>query len=541
MQKFLIKLSFIFAVLLLIFNASDVFGQQQDNTCLSDAQIKSIVAGINSGQKAAFDKKLANEFIELRKDALQFYQQSMFDGKLGDKEARRKTEKAEKYQAFICEVLAGRGWPSMDMIGAEGVSAMMYLLKKMPSLKLQMAIMPAILNAAQKQQIEALNFADYLDFVRLRAGYKQVFGTQIQLVDGFLELQPIVSEKKADEFRKQFGMIPLAEYLRNMERRFRIPLIKAPTVISEDFGTAKTISGAGLDGLESEGEPIRVDTTLVNINASVFDTKLRLGIDSLKKEDFKIFENGEEMEIGFFSETRVPFDLLLLIDLSGSTEDKRSLIRKGAQRFIEAARPGDRIGVFTFSDTVAEVSPLTENRTELIEKVEKIGGKGGSQIWEAVKYSLEYLGKNKAKDRRRSIVIMSDGIDSSNFKKEPPKLTYSELIETIRRSDVLINSVCITNFYKPYYKEPTYAAAVNSARNSMMRLAYESGGLAYEVDDLKDLKGAYERVLSDMAKVYTISYTPKKETRDGQWRSVSIKIPVKPDYIIRTRPGYFAQ
>ena len=82
---------------------------------------------------------------------------------------------------------------------------------------------------------------------------------------------------------------------------------------------------------------------------SVVDRTTNRGLAGLTKSDFRLFENGTEQEILQFESSAAPFDLLLLIDLSGSTRDVVKLIRAAALRFVDAARPSDRIGVITFA------------------------------------------------------------------------------------------------------------------------------------------------------------------------------------------------
>src|SRR6185437_2671137 len=99
----------------------------------------------------------------------------------------------------------------------------------------------------------------------------------------------------------------------------------------------------------SEGDVIRVDSQLVTLNISVIDRSTNRGLMGLNQSDFKLFENGQEQRIVQFESASAPFDLVLLIDLSGSTKDVVKLIRAAAIHFVEAARPADRIGVITFA------------------------------------------------------------------------------------------------------------------------------------------------------------------------------------------------
>src|SRR6185369_14262917 len=92
----------------------------------------------------------------------------------------------------------------------------------------------------------------------------------------------------------------------------------------------------------SEGDVIRVDSQLVTLNISVIDRSTNRGLMGLGQSDFRLFEEGQEQKIVQFESASAPFDMVLLIDLSGSTREVVKLIRAAAGRFVDAARPADR-------------------------------------------------------------------------------------------------------------------------------------------------------------------------------------------------------
>src|SRR5207237_5906865 len=140
-------------------------------------------------------------------------------------------------------------------------------------------------------------------------------------------------------------------------RSYQAPLIKAPAApaVSVSSSSQRSLAKATSAGISEpqaieEGDVVRVDTSLVNFNVSVYNSKLKTYVGALEEKDFSIAEDGRQESIAYFASTEVPFDLVLLIDLSGSTTNKRDLIRKTTRRFIEAARPSDRLAIVTFSD-----------------------------------------------------------------------------------------------------------------------------------------------------------------------------------------------
>jgi hypothetical protein len=133
----------------------------------------------------------------------------------------------------------------------------------------------------------------------------------------------------------------------------------------------------------SEGDVIRVDSQLVTLNISVVDRSTNRGLTGLAQSDFKLFEDGDEQRIVQFESSSAPFDLVLVIDLSGSTKDVVKLIRAAAIRFVEAARPADRIGVITFAGEAKVVSQLTADRELLRQRIETIDtARGDTKLYD---------------------------------------------------------------------------------------------------------------------------------------------------------------
>ncbi|HEX3085955.1 MAG TPA: hypothetical protein VHP99_15590, partial [Pyrinomonadaceae bacterium] len=71
---------------------------------------------------------------------------------------------------------------------------------------------------------------------------------------------------------------------------------------------------------------VKIDTDLVNLSVSVFNHKSR-DLATLEQKDFAVVDNGALQEISFFASGQSPFDLVLLLDLSGSTARKIEMIR----------------------------------------------------------------------------------------------------------------------------------------------------------------------------------------------------------------------
>jgi Ca-activated chloride channel homolog len=291
-------------------------------------------------------------------------------------------------------------------------------------------------------------------------------------------------------------------------------------------------------------DTVRIDTDLVNVSVSVFSRQSSLSKSALEQKDFAVFENGEPQEISFFASAETPFDLVLLLDLSGSTANKLKLIRTSSKRFVDAARPGDRIAILTFTEDIEVVSRLTPDHEALktsIDQIEK--PRGGTKFWDALRFVLEHIvSQSRAEGRRSAVVVMTDGVDNAlpDVFGDGSVTTFAELIEIVRRSDTIVLPIYLDTV-KEGRHNGTPLSAYAQAKQQLSALASESGNTVYQARKVEDLNGAYAQVIKDLSTVYSIGYRPASRVRDGSWRAVAVQLVGRPDLVARARRGYYAK
>ncbi len=296
----------------------------------------------------------------------------------------------------------------------------------------------------------------------------------------------------------------------------------------------------------SEGDIIRVDSQLVTLNMSVVDRNTSRGVVGLTKPDFRLFENGTEQEILQFESSSAPFDLMLLIDISGSTRDVVSLIRAAALRFVDAARPFDRIGVITFAGHATLVSPVTLNRSDLRRRINAIDTEtGDTKLYDAADYALTQLLQDTKNARRTAMVVMSDGLDANipgvarGVNDEGSRMSYADLVNRVREFDGVVYTLWLNTEYESLSPLDTQPEAFDVGHDRMKEMADAGGGVFYEVERLQDLAGAYERVVADLGTVYGLAYRPSDKARDGKWRAIRVNVD-RPNAVARGKRGYYA-
>ena len=293
----------------------------------------------------------------------------------------------------------------------------------------------------------------------------------------------------------------------------------------------------------TEGDVIRVDSQLVTLNISVIDRGTNRGLLGLGQTDFKLFEDGQEQRIVQFESSSAPFDLILLIDLSGSTREVVKLIRAAAVRFVEAARPADRIGVIIFAGEAKVVSTLTSDRELLRQRIETIDtARGDTKLYDATNFAMEEVVRESKKSRRTAIVVMSDGLDGTIpgvSGQQGSRLSYQETLRNIQEFDGVLYTLWLNTEYQAMSPLDTQPEAFDAGHDRLKEMADAGGGVFYEVERLTDLAGAYEQVVADLGTMYSLAYKPANSTRDGRWRAIRIGVS-RTNAVPRGKRGYYA-
>ena len=290
-------------------------------------------------------------------------------------------------------------------------------------------------------------------------------------------------------------------------------------------------------------ETIRVDSNLVDLRVSVFNANRLNPLAALDQSNFQVLENGQPQTISFFAAAETPFDLVLLIDLSGSTRDKLKLVRASAKAFVDATRATDRVSVVTFTDRPLLVCPLTLDRKLLKDSIDDIQKPaGGTNFWDSLELVIQTLSSPKNASRRNAVVVMTDGVDNAlpDVTGEGSRISFEELRVMVRSAETLVFPIYLDTEDEEAKRSRTPRSAYAISRVQLGELAEASGTQLYRASKLKDLDDAYAQVIWDLGHVYSIGYAPTNSLRDGKWRSVSVQILNRSDVKARTKPGYYA-
>ncbi|HKG97390.1 MAG TPA: VWA domain-containing protein, partial [Pyrinomonadaceae bacterium] len=269
-------------------------------------------------------------------------------------------------------------------------------------------------------------------------------------------------------------------------------------------------------------ETIRIDSDLVDLKVSVLGFNPNEPPPLLEPKDFLVLEDGVPQEISFFASADTPFDLVLLLDLSGSNSKNLKMIRNSAKRFVDAARDVDRIALVTFTDQPALYSSFTLDRRKLKKTIDDMDEAiGGTNFWDSIDYVLRDLIPQGAGLRRSAIVVMTDGIDNALPDVPGPgsRLSFEGLLARIRNSESIVFPIYLDTEEENVKRYHVPRAAYAQAREQLGQIAGLCGTPMYRASRLSDLDAVYAQVVRDLSTVYSIGYRPANKALDGKWRN----------------------
>lgn len=257
---------------------------------------------------------------------------------------------------------------------------------------------------------------------------------------------------------------------------------------------------------KEDQEVIKLQSMLVQIPVVVSDKGGRY-ITDLTVKDFQLYEDGIEQQISFFVSTEEPFNVVLLLDSSGSMLKELEGVKQAAMAFIESLRSVDRGMVISFSDSVQIQCEMTGDRDSLKRAIRAIRPGEHTQVYEAVYTAVwEKLSEIKG---RKAVILFTDGIDTASSEIEEDD-TFDAVIES---EEVIIYPIR----YGTKKDKATRAAA-----EYLEKLAVYSGGISEQADELSDLGKAFSRIADELRRQYVVGYYPARLAASDNIRKIKL-------------------
>lgn len=248
---------------------------------------------------------------------------------------------------------------------------------------------------------------------------------------------------------------------------------------------------------------------LMRLNVNVTDRHGR-ALSGLKTSDFTVFENGQERAVTDVEPASAPFNLVLLLDVSGSVEEHINFIRKAARNFINTVGPRDRVAVISFRDDIQVISDFTTDHALLSQRLKDIDAGGPTALYDALAYTLVQQLK-PLRGERTAVVILSDGDDNKSF------VPFGAVLDAVVESGALIYPLYVPSGLIRESSVPAPEATIDPLRTRYLtlttradeegrKLASVSGGVYYPITQLEELQRAYDDIVAQLRMSYKVTY-----------------------------------
>ena len=311
------------------------------------------------------------------------------------------------------------------------------------------------------------------------------------------------------------------------------------------------------NGETIEGDVIRVDTSLVMVPVTVMDRNGRY-VPLLRRDQFRLTENGVQQKIAYFATTDAPFSVVLLIDTSGSTQFRLEDIQDAAIKFVDKLKPTDSVMVMSFDDRIQVQCKATTDRNVIEKAIRRTRTGGGTRLYDAVD---EILRKQlQTIPGRRAVVLFTDGVDTTSH-----RASYDSTIRLAEESDAPIYSVDYdTSGFAGGMGQgipipggrgtilglpiPTPGGIPGSIPGSspgdyrravryLHALSDSTGGRFYSGDSMFGIAQAFTWIAEELGRQYSLGYYPSTPGKDGERRQINVKV-TESDLVVKSRDSY---
>jgi VWFA-related protein len=310
---------------------------------------------------------------------------------------------------------------------------------------------------------------------------------------------------------------------------------------------------ASPEGETIEGDIIRFDTALVTVPVTVQDRYGRY-VPVLRRENFRIMEDGVEQKIAYFATSDSPFSVVLVLDTSGSTRLRLDDIQHAAINFVGKLKDSDSVMVMSFDDRINVLCDPTTDRDVITRAIRKTRTGGGTRLYDAVD---EILTKQlKTMSGRKAVVLFTDGVDTASR-----RATYESTMRLAEESEAAIYSVDYDTsgvfgmgmpgpgrrgtisgwpFPRPGIPGSTGGGTSGDYKQAvayLKTLSDKTGGRFYDGDSLFGIAQAFTWIAEELGRQYSIGYYPSKPGQNGERRQIKVSV-TEADLVVKARDSY---
>ena len=295
---------------------------------------------------------------------------------------------------------------------------------------------------------------------------------------------------------------------------------------------------------------LRVDVPLVSLEVAAFDATGR-ALTTLNRENFHVFEDGVLQEIKNFNTVQTPYNILLMFDRSGSTQNQWLFMQRAVARFLERLRPQDRVSIAAFDSEFDVLLDWTDQRRDAIvslsELIRRRGTNGRTEFYSAVDRAVRRHFRNVS--GRKAVVVFTDGrdtnlyfatVDRNGVPRAEQDREFARLVERVRDNQTPLYFVAVNtdrnldltdgggaeyvSLRRIYPRAPVASAFLAEVRERLELLVDVSGGRIFFPQSIEDVIPLYEQMAQELGTSYSLGYIPGKVSNPQSSRRIEVRV-----------------
>jgi VWFA-related protein len=302
---------------------------------------------------------------------------------------------------------------------------------------------------------------------------------------------------------------------------------------------------------------ITVSVPVVNLDVLV-TTKDGQTIPGLKKENFKIMEDGAPQQIASFNQSQAPITAVLLVEFASTNYDFEVEALRASYAFANTLQKEDWVSVISYDIKPYILVDFTQDKRAVIAALNQLRMPGFAEtnLFDALFDTLDRVDRIEGK---KYIILVTTGVDTFS------KLTLDQILKKIKSTkDVTIYPISVGFTAREYCEVhhcrtrgmiPVGNMDYLQADNEVRTFAQLTGGRAYFPRFQGELPEIFHDIAADIRNQYSISYHPTNAKLDGTYRKLKVELqapdggPLKVHdqkgkevkYIVYAREGYTAK
>jgi Ca-activated chloride channel family protein len=275
---------------------------------------------------------------------------------------------------------------------------------------------------------------------------------------------------------------------------------------------------------------------LVSLNVTLTDQHDQL-LSGMTASDFAVFEDGVLQDLSFFSSSRLPMDVAILLDTSSSMGPILTVAQDAAIGFVQTAQSADRVSVTEFNDRANIVHSLGSDVAGAADAIRSTSPRGSTALYNGLYMAMTEMIRSRRGSqeiRKQAVVVLSDGQDTSSL------VQFDDVMALAHESGIVLYTILLLSPLDARLASDLKSSRFSQALFVMRSFAEATGGQTFLTSNARDLRGIYNRIANELALQYTLGYISKNAQRDGRFRRIVVRVVDHPGVRTRTRTGYQA-